>query len=213
MRVRTLNQPSKTTSAPVDIYLRTGEKNPWPPLKPRKQPSAGVPRPFSLKGVDGKTHALDDVKGERGLLVMFICNHCPYVKAVIDRIIRDTRELKEHGIGSVAIMSNDTVNYPEDSFDNMRRWAIEKAFPFPYLLDATQEVARAYGAVCTPDFFGFDANLRLQYRGRIDAATPSNPCARTPAANCSRQCCRLPRPAQRPQQQHPSIGCSIKWSE
>ena len=153
-------------------------------------------RPFSLKGVDGKTHALDDVKGERGLLVMFICNHCPFVKVVIDRIIRDTRELKEHGIGGVAIMSNDTVNYPEDSFDNMRRWAKEKAFPFPYLLDATQEVARAYGAVCTPDFFGFDANLRLQYRGRIDAATPSNP-RQTPAVNCSRQCCRLPRPAQR----------------
>jgi peroxiredoxin len=105
-------------------------------------------RPFSLKGVDGKTYTLNGVKGPRGLLVMFICNHCPFVQAVIGQIIRDTRELKEHGIGSVAIMSNDT----EDSFDNMRRWAKEKAFPFPYLLDATQEVAKAYGAVCTPDF-------------------------------------------------------------
>ena len=162
--------------------------------------------------MDGKTHALDDVKGERGLLVMFICNHCPYVKAVIDRIIRDTRELKEHGIGSVAIMSNDTVNYPEDSFDNMRRWAKEKAFPFPYLLDATQEVARAYGAVCTPDFFGFDANLRLQYRGRIDAATPSNP-----APNARRELfdamLQVAQTGTAPPQQHPSIGCSIKWSE
>jgi peroxiredoxin len=169
-------------------------------------------RPFSLKGVDGKTHALDDVKGERGLLVMFICNHCPFVKVVIDRIIRDTRELKEHGIGSVAIMSNDTVNYPEDSFDNMRRWAKEKAFPFPYLLDATQEVARAYGAVCTPDFFGFDANLRLQYRGRIDAATPSNP-----APNARRELfeamLQVAQTGKAPQQQHPSIGCSIKWNE
>ena len=144
--------------------------------------------------MDGKTYTLDGVKGPRGLLVMFICNHCPFVKAVIDRIIRDTRELKEHGIGSVAIMSNDTVNYPEDSFDNMRRWAKEKAFPFPYLLDATQEVAKAYGAVCTPDFFGCDANLRLQYRGRIDATTPSNPAAAR-AANYSRRCCKLLQPA------------------
>ena len=130
------------------------------------------------------------------LLVMFICNHCPYVKAVIDRIIRDTRELKEHGIGSVAIMSNDTVNYPEDSFDNMRRWAKEKAFPFPYLLDATQEVALAYGGYARPISSASTPTCRLQYRGRIDAATPSNP-GRTPAANCSRQCCRLPRPAKR----------------
>ena len=169
-------------------------------------------RPFSLKGVDGKTHALDDVKGERGLLVMFICNHCPFVKVVIDRIIRDTRELKEHGIGSVAIMSNDTVNYPEDSFDNMRRWAKEKAFPFPYLLDATQEVAKAYGAVCTPDFFGFDANLRLQYRGRIDATTPSNPApgARRELFEAMLQ---VAETGKAPAQQQPSIGCSIKWNE
>ena len=109
---------------------------------------------FALPGVDGKLWTLQDCKGENGLLVMFICNHCPYVKAIRERIVRDTEELLQHGINSVAIMANDPTQYAEDSFDNMRKVAEELNFPFPYLLDSTQEVAKAYGAVCTPDFFG-----------------------------------------------------------
>ncbi len=118
---------------------------------------------FDLPGVDGKRHRLSDLRGENGTLVMFICNHCPYVKAVLDRIIRDARELAGHGVASVAVMSNDPLAYSEDSFDNMQRVAREKDMPFPYLFDETQEVARAYGAVCTPEFFGFGADLDLQY--------------------------------------------------
>ena len=123
---------------------------------------------FNLPGVDGRRWTRDECRGDRGLLVMFICNHCPYVKAVIDRIIRDARDLAPLGIGCVAIMANDPSDYPEDSFDHMQRLARELAFPFPYLLDETQEVAKAYGAVCTPDFFGYNADLELQYRGRLD---------------------------------------------
>ncbi|WP_419608339.1 thioredoxin family protein, partial [Thiolapillus sp.] len=125
---------------------------------------------FSLPGTDGKVWTLEDCRGKKGLLVMFICNHCPYVKAVLDRLVRDTRELRELGVNSVAIMSNDPHQYEEDSFENMQKIAREKDFPFPYLLDATQEVAKAYGAVCTPDFFGYNADLQLQYRGRLDAS-------------------------------------------
>lgn len=125
---------------------------------------------FSLPGVDGRVWTLDACRGERGTLVMFICNHCLYVKAILDRLVRDCRELREHGVNSVAIMSNDPMEYAEDSFDNMARIAREMDFPFPYLLDETQDVARAYGAVCTPDFFGYDADLHLQYCGRLDAS-------------------------------------------
>ena len=129
----------------------------------------GKPAPdFALPGVDGKTWTRDQCRGENGLLVMFICNHCPYVKAVLERILRDTRELAAHGISCVAIMSNDPTDYPEDSFENMQRVADVYDFPFPYLIDETQEVAKAYGAVCTPDFFGYNADLGLQYRGRLD---------------------------------------------
>src|SRR6266480_1049714 len=123
---------------------------------------------FDLMGVDGRRHTLDSVRGRNGLLVMFICNHCPYVKAVIDKIVRDAGELKLHGIGSVAICSNDPDDYPEDSFDNMKAIAARLRLPFPYLWDETQEIAKAYGAVCTPDFFGYSADLKLQYRGRLD---------------------------------------------
>lgn len=118
-------------------------------------------RPFELLGVDGKRHTLESAKGPNGLLVMFICNHCPYVKSIRDRIIRDTRELQQHGINSIAIMSNDPADYAEDSFDNMKKVAQEFAYPFPYVWDETQQVAKDYGAVCTPDFFGFNANLEL----------------------------------------------------
>ena len=123
---------------------------------------------FSLPGVDGRLWTLEQCRGEHGLLVMFICNHCPYVKAIRERIVRDTRELLEHGINSVAIMSNDPAEYPEDAFGNMQRVAKQFDFPFPYLVDETQEVAKAYGAVCTPDFFGYNGKLQLQYRGRLD---------------------------------------------
>lgn len=165
---------------------------------------------FDLPGVDGKRYDLDAVRGPNGLLVMFICNHCPYVKAVLDRIIRDTKELKEYGIGSIAIMSNDPTDYPEDSWDEMVRIASEKQFPFPYVLDETQEVAKAYGAVCTPDFFGFNANLELQYRGRLDESrketAPEG--VRRDLFEAMRQ---IAQTGQGPREQIPSIGCSIKW--
>ena len=130
----------------------------------------GRATPFDLAGTDGTRHTLEAVRGANGTVVMFICNHCPYVKAVIDKIARDMAELQQHGVGSIAIMSNDPAEYAEDSFDNMKVVAARHRFTFPYVFDATQDVARAYGAVCTPDFFGFDKDLRLVYRGRLDAS-------------------------------------------
>jgi len=164
---------------------------------------------FDLPGVDGKRHSLSSARGPNGLLVMFICNHCPYVKAVIERIVRDCRELAEHGVGSIAIMSNDPADYPEDSFDNMKRVAREKGFPFPYVFDETQEVAKAYGAVCTPDFFGFNARLELQYRGRLDASRrEAVPGARRELYEAMLQ---IARTGEGPREQTASVGCSIKW--
>jgi peroxiredoxin len=164
---------------------------------------------FELEGTDGKTHGLQDLRGPNGTLVMFICNHCPYVRAVIDRIVRDARDLKEHGVESVAIMPNDTETYPEDGFDKMKSFAREHEFPFPYLIDRTQEVARAYGAVCTPDFFGFNAALELQYRGRLDEsrreAVPDAPRELFDAM------LQVARTGEGPREQVPSMGCSIKW--
>lgn len=173
----------------------------------------GVPAvDFSLPGVDGKTWTLQDCRGENGVLVMFICNHCPYVKSVRERIVRDTRELLQHGVKSVAIMSNDPSDYPEDSFDNMRRIAEQFGFPFPYLLDESQQVAKAYGAVCTPDFFGYNADLELQYRGRLDAsrkdAAPAD--ARRDLFEAMVEVAASGRG---PSQQIPSMGCSIKWRD
>jgi peroxiredoxin len=171
----------------------------------------GLPAPdFALPGVDGKTWTRDDCAGERGLLVMFICNHCPYVKAVRERIVRDARDLMDQGVGCVAIMSNDVRDYPEDSFENMRRVSDEFGFPFPYLLDETQEVARAYGAVCTPDFFGYNAGLELQYRGRLDASRKETaPDARRDLFEAMSQ---VAKTGAGPSEQIPSIGCSIKWT-
>ena len=164
---------------------------------------------FALSGVDGKRWTLTQCAGERGLLVMFICNHCPYVKAVIDRIVRDARELLPLGINSVAIMSNDIADYPEDSFENMQKLARELDFTFPYLLDETQEIAKAYGAVCTPDFFGYNADLKLQYRGRLDASRKeAAPDARRDLFEAMKQ---VARTGQGPRDQVPSMGCSIKW--
>lgn len=171
----------------------------------------GIPAiDFDLPGVDGERWSLKRCRGEHGLLVMFICNHCPYVKAVRERIARDARELLAHGVNSVAIMSNDPADYPEDSFENMRRVAKQYNFPFPYLLDATQEIAQAYGAVCTPDFFGYNVDLQLQYRGRLDASRQE-----AAPADARRELfeamVRVAETGRGPAEQIPSIGCSIKW--
>jgi len=154
--------------------------------------------------------SIDDCRGERGLLVMFICNHCPYVKAILDRLLRDTHELAAVGINSVAIMSNDAAAYPADSPSNMARLAAEKQFPFPYLYDESQDVARAYGAVCTPDFFGYNADLELQYRGRLDAGVMQPPPESAPR-ELFQAMAAVASTGQGPEIQTPSIGCSIKW--
>jgi peroxiredoxin len=168
-------------------------------------------RPFNLLGVDGKQHTPESARGKNGLLVMFICNHCPYVKSVRERIIRDVAELKQHGINSIAIMSNDPDDYPEDSFDNMKLIAQQYNYPFPYVFDATQQIAREYGAVCTPDFFGFNAKLELQYRGRLDASRKELvPNATRDLFNAMLQ---VAESGQGPQAQFASMGCSIKWKE
>ncbi|MGA7455983.1 MAG: thioredoxin family protein [Methyloceanibacter sp.] len=165
---------------------------------------------FILPATDSKTYSLEALRGKNGTLVMFICNHCPYVKAVIDRIVRDCDALRALGIGAVAISSNDVVHYPEDSFANMQRFAAAHRFGFPYLYDESQDVARAYDAACTPDFFGFNADLELQYRGRLDAsrkeAAPAN--VRRDLFEAMQQ---IAATGKGPQEQIPSIGCSIKW--
>ncbi len=164
---------------------------------------------FDLQGVDGKRHTLVDCRGEKGLLVMFICNHCPYVQSVRERIVRDTRELETLGIKSVAIMSNDPADYPEDSFENMKKVAEEFDFPFPYLLDDTQQIAKNFGAVCTPDFFGYNADLKLQYRGRLDASRKELVAdARRDLFEGMKQ---VAETGKGPEEQIPSMGCSIKW--
>jgi peroxiredoxin len=166
-------------------------------------------RDFDLAGVDGGRHTLASTRGPNGALVMFICNHCPYVKAVLERIVRDCAGLAQHGIGSVAIMSNDPAEYAEDSFDNMKRVARERGFGFPYLLDESQDVARAYGAVCTPEFFGFNAALELQYHGRLDASKTS------PLPDARRELFEgmlaVARTGKGPAEQVAGLGCSIKW--
>jgi peroxiredoxin len=165
---------------------------------------------FDLLGTDGRRYTLADCRGPNGLLVMFICNHCPFVQAVIDRIVRDCRELARLGVGSVAIMSNDAAIHPEDSPENMAQLASRLDFPFPYLYDESQTVARAYGAVCTPDFFGYNAQLELQYRGRLDASgrNPAPPDAPRELFAAMRQ---IAETGLGPRQQTASIGCSIKW--
>lgn len=164
---------------------------------------------FTLKGVDGHRHALKDIKGPKGTLILFICNHCPYVKAVIDRLVEDCAVLAEAGIGVAAIMPNDTDKYPADSFDNMKGFANAHGMAFPYLIDETQEVARAYGAVCTPDIFGFDAGGALRYRGRVDSAGPKE--AGPDTVRELRQAMLAVAAGRDPGVQHPSMGCSIKW--
>jgi peroxiredoxin len=167
---------------------------------------------FDLMGTDGRRHRLDQVRGPNGALVMFICNHCPYVRAVIDDLVADCRQLMAEGIGVAAIMANDTDAYPEDSLPNMKRFAAEHRFPFPYLIDETQEVARGYGAVCTPDFFGFDRDLGLQFRGRVYEMSGLKPLpgARHELLEGMRA---VAATGKGPREQHPSMGCSIKWRE
>jgi len=171
----------------------------------------GAPAPdFSLRGVDGREWSRDACRGPNGLLVMFICNHCPYVQAINAKLVRDTSELAAYGIGCVGIMSNDTEKYPEDSFENMVKLARELEYPFPYLIDETQEVARSYGAVCTPDFCGYNADLELQYRGRLDDTTPGRD-----SENAERELfdamARVAQSGKGPSVQIASMGCSIKW--
>jgi peroxiredoxin len=164
---------------------------------------------FNLLGVDGKRHTLESARGKNGLLVMFICNHCPYVKSIRERIVRDTLELKTLGINSIAIMSNDPAEYAEDSFEHMKEVAQVFKYPFPYVIDETQQVAKDYGAVCTPDFFGYNANLELQYRGRLDASRKDT--APDAPRDLFEAMLRVAKTGKGPLQQIPSMGCSIKW--
>lgn len=164
---------------------------------------------FGLPGVDGKTHVLENLRGPNGTLIVFICNHCPYVKAVIGRLVRDATELQAIGAATIAICSNDPVSHPADNFDNMKIFARQHAFTFPYLHDASQSVARAYDAVCTPDFFGFNGKLELQYRGRLDESkTVLVPQAKRELFEAMKQ---IAETGQGPREQTASMGCSIKW--
>lgn len=165
---------------------------------------------FNLNGVDSRKWSLEDCKGEKGLLVMFICNHCPYVQALIEKLAVETAVLAKKGIGCVAINPNDYISFPEDSFDNMIIESKKHGFSFPYLLDESQEVVKKYGAICTPDFYGYNSQLELQYRGRFDDRGAKN----VMDANQSdlfKAMMLIARTGKGPEEQIPSIGCSIKW--
>lgn len=176
--------------------------------------SAGWQAPSfdNLKGVDGKTYSLEGIKGENGTLVMFICNHCPYVKGIMDRLPQTMEKVQALGVGVIAVMSNDAVHYPEDSFDKMALFEKQNNFTFPYALDETQQVARAYGAVCTPDFFGFNKDLQLQYRGRLDSAG-KNATTNDTVPELYDAMKLIAQTGHGPDEQIPSMGCSIKWKE
>jgi len=164
---------------------------------------------FSLLGADGKTYSLSDVAGPKGTLIVFMCNHCPYVRAVAGRLAEEAKALAALGIGMAGINANDPTSYPEDSYENMKAFAEEHGLGFPYLVDATQQTARAYGAVCTPDFFGFNADLELQYRGRLDESrTTPAPGARRDLYEAMKQ---IAETGKGPAEQIASMGCSIKW--
>ncbi len=165
---------------------------------------------FTLKNIDGQNLGFADIKGEKGTVVMFICNHCPYVQAIIDRVVPDSKALQQMGIGVVAIMPNDTENYPADSFENMKKFADKHNFTFPYLIDETQDIARAYDAVCTPDIYGFNADGQLQYRGRWDSAGPSEADENT-IGELYQAMKKIAETGVGPAEQKPSMGCSIKW--
>ena len=167
---------------------------------------------FYLKGIDEKIYQLNDCTGINGTIIMFICNHCPYVKAIIKDLVNDTNNLIKLGISSVAIMSNDTKNYPEDSFENMKLFAEENSLNFPYLIDETQEVAKKYGAVCTPDFFGYNGKNELQYRGRIRELKELRP-VRSGNSELFDAMKMISETQKGPKVQIPSMGCNIKWIE
>ena len=167
---------------------------------------------FKLKGTEGKIHSLEDHLGKNGLLIMFICNHCPYVKAVIKDIVNDCKLMEKEGLKSIAIMSNDTKNYPEDSFENMIAFSKKHGFTFPYLIDETQEVAKKYGAVCTPDFFGYNNKLELQYRGRIKELKDLKPVGNS-ESDLLKAMRLVIKTGKGPKEQIPSMGCNIKWTK
>ncbi len=165
---------------------------------------------FKLKGTDDKIHNLEDHLGKNGLLIMFICNHCPYVKAVIKDIVNDCKLMEKEGLKSIAIMSNDTKNYPEDSFENMITFSKKHGFTFPYLIDETQEIAKKYGAVCTPDFFAYNNKLELQYRGRIRELKDLKPVSNS-ESDLLKAMQLIVKTGKGPKNQIPSMGCNIKW--
>ncbi len=176
-----------------------------------EKPKLGIKAPeFSLPATDGKTYSLNDIMGENGAVIVFICNHCPYVKAITKRLVSDADILQSEGIGFAAICSNDAVAYPEDSFENMKKFAKEEGFTFPYLHDESQEVARAWEAVCTPDFFGLNKSGIIQYRGRMDEGRKE-----APPPNAKRELLEamrlIAKSGEGPKEQIPSAGCSIKW--
>jgi len=165
---------------------------------------------FTLKNIDGQMLSYADIKGENGTVIAFICNHCPYVHAIIDRLVSDAKTLQSMGIGVAAIMPNDTINYPQDSFPNMQKFATDNGFTFPYLLDETQDIAKAYDAICTPDIFGFNAEKQLQYRGRLDSAGAQKADKNTikELVNAMQD---ISETGKTPTKQFSSMGCSIKW--
>ncbi len=165
---------------------------------------------FELKSTDNKIISLNDIKGENGTLIMFICNHCPYVKAITNDIVQDSNDLQKIGINTVAICTNDAQNYPEDSFEKMIEFAKKNHFNFPYLSDETQEIAKAYEAVCTPDFFGYNKNLELQYRGRLRELKNLTP-VRVGESDLKKAMTQIAKTGKGPKNQIPSAGCGIKW--
>ena len=181
-----------------------------PPLKTPICDFGTNAKDFQLNSTTNKIKSLNDIKGETGTLIMFICNHCPYVKAVIKDVIEDYKNLEKFGIKAIAISSNDTIKYPEDSFENMIKFSKEHNFNFPYLFDKTQDVAKNYGAICTPDFFGFNGNLELQYRGRIRELKDLKP-VRVGESDLFKAMKQISETGKGPIEQIPSLGCSIKW--
>ncbi len=165
---------------------------------------------FTLKNIDSSMLSYTDIKGKKATVIAFICNHCPYVQAIIKRFIHDAKNMQSHGINVVAIMPNDTDNYPEDSFENMQKFAAENDFNFPYLIDETQEVAKSYGAICTPDIYGFNADGQLQYRGRLDSAGAGD-ANETMVKELLPAMLQIAETGTGPSNQSPAMGCSIKW--
>ncbi len=181
-----------------------------PPLKTPICDFGLKAKDFQLNSTNSKITTLNNIKGDNGTLIMFICNHCPYVKAVIKDIVEDCKNLEKYKIKAVAISSNDTINHPEDSFDNMIKFSKNHKFNFPYLYDQTQEIAKIYNAVCTPDFFGFNKNLELQYRGRIRELKDLKP-INNGESDLYKAMKQISETGKGPKEQVPSIGCSIKW--